>query len=157
MPRTRIHRLASSIQRSNERRMGISPRFISATATPTSMVSIGQQQLSASVGPSVTSYGNYATKSYMVPTKQRPIRSNAGMPSKNLTAIYEMRDQLIPRDRDILKSSYEEHAKKSTNQIKNWLHTYKQTILQSVKVATNHAITGVRRAITSYFTSVNNA
>lgn len=67
-----------------------------------------------------------------------------------------MRDQLLPRDRDILMSSYDEHAKKSTNQIKNWLHTYKPTILQSVKIATTHAITGVR-AITSYFKSVPNA
>jgi hypothetical protein len=70
---------------------------------------------------------------------------------QDLTAIYELRDQLLPCDRDILMSTYAEHALKSTNQIKNGLHIYKPTIIHSIHTAKKHAIIGVR-SISSYFT-----
>jgi len=44
---------------------------------------------------------------------------------QDLTAIYESRDQLLPRDRDIVMESVEVHAQKTTRQIRNWItNTY---------------------------------
>ena len=75
---------------------------------------------------------------------------------QDLNAIYEMRDQLLPRDRDLLMESAEVHATKTTRQIRNWITTFRPIIQHSVKTAAKHAITGVK-SIREYFLPSNNS
>ena len=68
----------------------------------------------------------------------------------HLQEIYDMRDQMLPCDRDILMESCEVHSTKPTRTIQNWIHTYRSTAIHSVNKAFRRAISGVK-SIRDYF------
>ena len=67
-----------------------------------------------------------------------------------LRAIYLLREEMLPGDRCILMATVEQHAEKPTLILKNWIHTFKPTVIHSVKIATQSALRGVR-SLTEYF------
>jgi hypothetical protein len=73
------------------------------------------------------------------------------------TALYSIRGQVTPRDRDLFYTTLEEHKLKepTATGLRQWLNTWKPVILQSIK---NSDRTGSHRiqTITNFYTRTNN-
>jgi len=64
--------------------------------------------------------------------------------------VYKNRELYLPRDRDFLFETVEEHLTQSTTSLLNWFSTYQPMFAHSALQAKKHAIKGVR-SIRSYF------
>jgi hypothetical protein len=83
-------------------------------------------------------------------SRQRKQRASA---EKELRAIYEDRELLLPADQDHLFEHVDIHLAKSTQSIQNWLNTYQPMFTDSIKKARRRAVDGVR-SIRSYFAPI---
>ena len=56
---------------------------------------------------------------------------------RETAALYTVKDCVLPRDNDLFYNSIAEHYEQETTSrgLRQWLHTWKPTILQSVKEA----------------------
>jgi hypothetical protein len=71
------------------------------------------------------------------------------------TTIYSLRDQVLPRDRELFYATLDIHFQKepSSRGLRQWLFTWKPVILQSVKDS-KRLNTARTRSIRTYFSQI---
>ena len=74
---------------------------------------------------------------------------------RETAALYDIRDNVLPRDRDLFYTTLEDHwaAESSSRGLRQWVNTWKPVILRSVKDNERQGTTN-NTAITSFFTRV---
>jgi len=78
--------------------------------------------------------------------------ANRRQAEAELRAIYELKPMYLPVDQDYLSSDVEEHLRRSTNSIRNWLQSFRPLHKHSFKEAKRRAISGMT-SIAHYFGS----
>ena len=75
-----------------------------------------------------------------------------GKIERRVRALYARKLELMPRDRDLLYDTVDEHLERSTTtQLTNWYNTYSPVFVASFRESASRAVRGVR-SIATYFT-----